>query len=72
LFREKTDRGAQDVEVADLSKFWREMPDLDKRALINSLQVNAIKEVEQYEASLYHGNGGYQTKSSKNVHSKNM
>jgi hypothetical protein len=35
LFREKTDRGAQDIEVADLSKFWREMSDQEKKALIN-------------------------------------
>lgn len=49
LFREKTDRGAQDVDLMNLSKFWRDMPEKDKKALINNLHTNAIKEVESYE-----------------------
>lgn len=31
LFREKTDRGAQDVDLIELSKFWHEMQDADKK-----------------------------------------
>ena len=46
LFREKTDRGALDVDLSELSKFWREMPDIEKKSLINSLKLNAVNEVE--------------------------
>lgn len=46
LFREKTDRGAQDVDIYELSKFWREMSDKEKKKLLNSLQTNVIREVE--------------------------
>lgn len=49
LFREKTDRGSHDIDLLNLSKFWREMPENEKKILISNLHTNAVKEVETYE-----------------------
>lgn len=72
LFREKTDRGSQDVELVELSKFWGDMPENEKKSLIGHLQINAVKEVEVYENNLSQSGSGFKTKSSKSGHSKNM
>ncbi|CDW86887.1 UNKNOWN [Stylonychia lemnae] len=72
LFREKTERGAQDVDIAKLSNFWRDMPENEKKNLISNLQINSLKEIEQYESNLSQSGGGYSTKTSKSGTSKNM
>lgn len=52
LFREKNDRGALDVDMSNLSQFWRELSDAQKRELHGTLLTNSIKEVEKHEKSL--------------------
>lgn len=63
LFREKTDRGTLDDDVADLSKYWKQMPDNEKKQLINQLQTNCQKDIEKYENSnIYQGSSKSQNK----------
>lgn len=63
LFRDKSDMGAQDIELSQLSQYWIRASDDDKQALSNSLKTSVLKELEQEYNS---GHGGM-TKSHKTV-----